>query len=153
MCRVFLPSTRKSLRDFLVISFSLHADDMGPDILHMTASGVEPGTAYTVYLTKRPASAIPSAQFIGEFKTDRHGNGRLTLVAEIVNAFASANQSLADLQGIAGVAGAGGLGTGANTIPLNWIRVYFAEGGMNVFGRREAEFGGGIALTSEDALP
>lgn len=125
----------------------------GPDIFLLTTRGLEPRTRYTVFLTENPTPAFLPAQFIGEFRTDGHGNGRLALNAEIVRAFASANQSLEDDQGIANVPGAGGLANGANTIALNWIRVYLAEGDANVFGPNEAEFGGGIALTSDEALP
>ena len=128
-------------------------NNRGPDIFILRVSGLQPHTRHTVFLTENQTPGFLPAQFIGEFKTNRNGYGQLYLNTEIVNAFASANQSLADDQGIADVAGAGALANGANTIALNWIRVYLAEGGGNVFGSSENDFGGGIALTSNKALP
>lgn len=129
------------------------SNNRAPDIFLLKVSGLEPHTRYTVFLTENPTPGFLPAQFIGEFKTNRHGFGRLYLNTEIVNAFASSNQSLADDQGVADVPGAGAIANGANTIPLNWIRVYLAEGGGNVFGSSEDDFGGGIVLTSDQALP
>ena len=127
----------------------------GPDLFLLKVARLEPHTRYTVFLTEDQAPGLLPAQFIGEFKTNQYGYGRLYLNAEIVNAFASANQSLEDDDGIANVpgSGAGAIANGANTIALNWIRVYLAEGGGNVFGSSEVDFGGGIALTSDKALP
>lgn len=128
-------------------------DKKGPDDFLLVANSLLPNTYYTVFLTENPTPGFLPAQFIGEFKTNGKGFGTLSLNAEIVQAFASANQSLADDQGVAAVQGAGAIANGANTIALNWIRVYLADGGGNVFGPSESEFGGGIALTSEKPLP
>ena len=125
----------------------------GPDDFLLVTYRLKAHTRYTVFLTENPKPGLLPAQFIGEFKTNRKGFGTLTLNAEIVQAFASANQSLADDKGVADVPGAGALANGANTIALNWIRVYLADGGGNVFGSSESKFGGGIALTSDKPLP
>lgn len=125
----------------------------GPDDFLLVSYRLQPMTYYTVFLTESQTPGFLPAQFIGEFKTNERGFGTLSLNAEIVQAFASANQELADDQGIAAVRGAGAIANGANTIPLNWIRVYLAEGGGNVFGPSESEFGGGIVLTSQHPLP
>lgn len=126
--------------------------DRGPDIFRLRTFGLEPRTSYTVFLTESATPGTLPAQFIGEFRTNRRGSGRLSLRAEIVSTFASANQSAEDSLGIGGV-GSGALLNGANTIPLNYIRVYLAKGVGNVFGPNEEQPGGPIALISQEPLP
>ncbi len=121
-----------------------------------------PHARVTVFLTRHQDPSKLPAQFIGEFTANEDGRGRLFLNAEIVDAFASANQTLEDAFGEADVFGAGNLpvpffGT-ANTIPLNWLRGYFAGeiDGIpphNVFGPDENTPGGAIAFISDPPLP
>lgn len=123
------------------------------DTLLMNVRGLNAHTRYTFFITQSPTPGALPAQFLAEFTTDRRGKAQVVLLTEIGNAFASANQSFEDGLGVADVMGAGGIANGANTIALNWFRVYLAEGGMNVFGGSEDEAGGGLALVSERALP
>ncbi len=126
--------------------------ESGADTLLMQVAGLEPHTRYTLFITQSTTPGALPAQFLSEFTTNRSGQANVTLITEIGNAFSSANQSLENEQGVADVAGAGGLANDANTIALNWFRIYAAEGGMNVFGGSEAENGGGLALTSVQSL-
>lgn len=127
----------------------------GPDSFRLLARGLKPRTRYTVFLTQSSTLGALPAQFIGEFRSNRFGNGELTLVTEIVNAFASSNQSLEDANGVADQFAAGALANGANTIPLNFIRVYEARGTnvQSVFGGSDQEVGGGLVLASTRPLP
>lgn len=125
----------------------------GPDSLLLQASGLAAHTRYTLFITQSATPGALPAQLLTEFTTDERGQGNVTLITEIGNAFASANQQLENEQGVADSAGAGGIANGANTIALNWFRVYAAEGGMNVFGGSEDEQGGGLVLTSVEPLP
>lgn len=128
----------------------------GPDSAVLTIRDLPPRSRISVFLTRFQEPGRLPAQFVGEFRTNKHGKGRLRLRTEIINAFASANQALEDENGEADVmAGllveAGGT---ANTIPLNWFRGYFVpEDGGNVFGTSEDVAGGPIAFISEPELP
>lgn len=128
-------------------------NESGVDTLLMRVRGLNANTRYTLFITESDTLGALPAQFLGEFTTNRRGKAKLTLITEIGNAFASANQILEDDFGIADTMGAGGIANGANTIALNWLRVYLAEGGFNVFGGSEDERGGGLVLTSEQPLP
>ena len=90
-----------------------------------------------------------------KLRTDDFGEGELELRAEIVNAFASANQTLEDSFGEADVFGAGTILDGtANTLPLNFFRGYFVElFPHNVFGPDENTLGGPPSFISGPALP
>ena len=115
----------------------------GPDKLRLKISNLPPNERFTVFLTRHQLPARLPAQFIGEFTTNKKGKGKLKLRAEIVNAFASANQTLEDYSGELDVVGAGNLpeplGGTANTIPLNWFRGYFVDlNPHNVFGPDES---------------
>ncbi len=127
----------------------------GPDKMKLKIEGLPPNSRQTVFLTRHRFPSRLPAQFIGEFTTDEDGEGELELKAEIVNAFASANQTLEDAFGEADVAGAGTvLGGTANTIPLNWFRGYFVElFPHNVFGPDEITLGGPPSFISAPALP
>ena len=136
----------------------IHEDPMGPDNLRLGISGLMPHARIAVFLTRHQTPGMLPAQFLGEFTTNSTGKGRLHLRAEIINAFASANQALEDALGEAAIMGAGDLaipnGGSANTIPLNWIRGYFV--GLfphNVFGSDEVTPGGPPAFISSIPLP
>ncbi len=131
----------------------------GPDKLELRIDGLPANERITVFLTTHPGPGKLPAQFIGEFTTNKRGEGKLRLKAEIVSAFASANQDLEDDLGVADNSQAGRLpgppffGT-ANTIPLNWFRGYFVDiFPHNVFGPDENTPGGAIAFVSDPALP
>ncbi len=130
----------------------------GPDKLELQIDGLPANERITVFLTTHQGPGRRPAQFIGEFTTDDDGEGELKLEAEIVSAFASANQDLEDDFGEADDGNAGRLpvplsGT-ANTIPLNWFRGYFVDiDPHNVFGPDENTPGGAIAFISDPALP
>lgn len=128
-------------------------DPTGPDELVVKTRRQKKLTRYTVFLTHSPEIGKLPAQFIGEYETDKYGRGLFKASTEVVNAFASANQSLADESGVADVIAAGALGLGANTIPLNHIRIYEAAGSLSVFGASDEEVGGGLGLSSVRALP
>ena len=130
----------------------------GPDSLALRINNLPPNERISVFLTRHQAPGRLPAQFIGEFTTDDFGKGKLRLRAEIVDAFASANQTLEDNNGEADVAGAGDLplpfGGTANTISLNWFRGYFVDlTPHNVFGSDESTPGGPPAFISEPELP
>ncbi|MDF1662667.1 MAG: hypothetical protein P1V97_12900 [Planctomycetota bacterium] len=127
----------------------------GPDSFQLSVQHLKPLTLYTVFLThSRKEGALP-AHYLAEFKTDRRGEGRLKLLTEIINVFASANQGVENRAGIADSMGAGALLNGATTVPLNFIRIYSAKanGVESVFGRSEGEKGGGLVLVSDSELP
>ncbi len=130
----------------------------GPDELKLQIAGLPADERITVFLTTHQGPGRLPAQFIGEFTTDDDGEGELELEAEIVSAFASANQMLEDPFGEADDPLAGRLpvplGGMANTIPLNWFRGYFVDiFPHNVFGPDENTAGGAIAFLSSAALP
>lgn len=130
----------------------------GPDLLRLKIFNLPPNERFTVFLSRHHRPARLPAQFIGEFTTNKRGKGKLRLRAEIINAFASANQTEEDLRGEADVDGAGNLyfhfGGTANTIPLNWFRGYFVNlDPHNVFGPDEITPGGPPAFISYPELP
>ncbi len=127
------------------------------DSLKLRANGLNPRTRYSVFLTESPVPGALPAQFLGEFTANKKGKGKFKVRTEIINAFASANQSVADNFGIADILPpppAGAIANGANTIALDWIRIYVIPPvGGNVFGGSEIELGGPLVLTSDEALP
>lgn len=129
----------------------------GVDSFKLKAYGLNPNTRYSVFLTESPVPGALPAQFLGEFTSNKKGKGKFKAKTEIINAFASANQSEADDSGIANTPPpppAGAIANGANTIALDWIRVYvIPPAGGNVFGGSENELGGPLVLTSDEALP
>lgn len=136
----------------------IHENPTGPDKLELRIDGLPPNERITVFLSTHQGPGRLPAQFIGEFTTRNNGGGNLNLNAEIISAFASANQSLEDDFGEADTFRAGRLpiplGGTANTLPLNWFRGYFVDiSPHNVFGPDENTAGGAIAFTSTPALP
>lgn len=132
----------------------------GPDKLKLKIEGLPPKARITVFLTRHQGPGALPAQFIGEFTTNKDGEGKLKLNTEIVNAFASANQTREDAFGEAPPSPPPSPGTlpfaggTANTIPLNWLRGYFVDiFPHNVFGPDENTPGGAIAFLSTPALP
>lgn len=138
----------------------------GPDSMRLKMEGLPPNERMTVFLTEDQVAGGLPAQFIGEFTTNAQGKGKLHLRAEIVNAFASANQQQEDANGVARNVGIppppGLLPTGgtANTISLNWFRGYFVDikpavpdTPGTVFGPDETTPGGVIAFFSDVPLP
>ena len=132
----------------------------GPDEVELTIDGLPANERITVFLTRHQGLGALPAQFIGEFTTDDDGSGELELEAEIVDAFASANQTREDAFGEAPPSAAPSPGTlpfaggTANTIPLNWFRGYFVDiFPHNVFGPDENTPGGAIAFLSAAPLP
>ena len=129
----------------------------GVDTFKLKAKGLKPNARYSVFLTESPLPGALPAQFLGEFKANKKGKGKFKAVTEIINAFASANVAAQDDSGISGM-GSGALAKGANTIPLDFIRVYIIppnNKGGNVFGGSEDEPGGKpLVLTSgnDDSL-
>ncbi len=123
----------------------IRVNPTGPDKLKLKVKGMPANTVMTVFLTfHRTPGGLP-AQFLGEFKTDKKGKGKLKLVTEIVNAFASANPSLDGGDGEEpGGTDVDKIDKGALRFPLNWFRGYRAGGG-NVFGT--SDLTGGSART------
>src|SRR5262249_8321449 len=80
---------------------------------------------------------------------------------EVVDAYGTANQFLADGQGIADIAGAGQRANGAGTFAMDWLRIYEAvapdaevvAGGGSVFGHRGNVRAGALALFSSTPIP
>lgn len=124
----------------------------GPDELYMPVYGLSPNTVYTVFLGQSGTTGALPVQFLGQYTTDANGSAIFEVEAEIINAYAVANQLVENDQGIATIRGAGDVTAGANTIPLNWIRVY-TTGTINVFGTSETNSGGGHIMTSKAPLP
>lgn len=132
-------------------------DKRGPDQFRFRARNLKPQTRYTVFMAQSSTVGALPVQFIGEFTTNKKGQGQLNLTTEIIDAFASANQTLENNLGIADTPGAGALSNGANTIPLNFIRVYVgvaSPGGLqSVFGTSEKKPGGGLVMSTRRPLP
>ena len=130
-------------------------DPDGPDQMMIRVSGLPGSTRFTVFLTHSPITGALPAQFLGEFTTQPNGKGHFKVVTEVTNAFASANISMTDALGIAEVLAAGALINGANTIPLDWIRIYRAEPDslLTVFGSADGVPGGTLGLTALQPLP
>ena len=138
----------------------LEHNPSGPDEMSLTIEGLAANQRITVFLTRHQGLGALPAQFIGEFTTDEDGEGELELKAEIVDAFASANQAVENAFGEAPPSPPPSPGTlpfaggTANTIPLNWFRGYFVNiFPHNVFGPDENTPGGAIAFLSTPALP
>jgi hypothetical protein len=136
---------------------TIEVEEYGVDSFKLKAKDLAPNTRYSVFLTESPVPGALPAQFLGEFTSNSKGKGKFKAKTEIVNAFASANQSVEDDLGIANMLPpppAGAIGNGANTIALDWIRVYvIPPAGGNVFGGSESEPGGALVLRSDEALP
>jgi len=137
---------------------TIEVEEYGVDSFKLKANDLDPNTRYSVFLTESPVPGALPAQFLGEFTSNSKGKGKFKAKTEIVNAFASANQSVEDDYGIANILPplppAGALGNDANTIALDWIRVYvIPPAGGNVFGGSESEPGGALVLRSDEALP
>lgn len=124
-----------------------------PDNFHLSVRNLKPNFRYTVFLGQSQTLGALPVEFVGEFSTDTDGRGTFHAVTEVINAFASANQVLEDANGVADVLAAGALANGANTIPLNWVRIYEASGTISVFGGSEREIGGPLGPVSDVALP
>lgn len=130
-------------------------DPNGPDAMQVHVANMLPNTIFTLFLTQSQIGGSLPVQFLGQFQTNNQGAGNIEVKTEIVNAYATANQTLENALGIANILGAGILARGANTIPLNFIRVYFG-GAANiptVFGVNEKQPGGLFVLASTQALP
>ena len=132
-------------------------DKRGPDQLRFKAKGLKAQTRYTVFMAQSSTVGALPVQFLGEFTTDKKGRGQLNLTTEIIDAFATANQTLENNLGLAATPGAGALANGANTIPLNYIRVYLgvsSPGGLqSVFGTSAKKPGGGLVMSTKRPLP
>jgi len=137
---------------------------VGPDamIVKITERNCLPSfTKITVLLTQSPTLGSLPAQFVGEFTTDSRGLANYSVVTEVVDAFASANQSFENELGVADIFAAGARGNGANTIPLDWVRMYIGDGdqgfidavGGSVFGHADTVLGGALNLTTAAAIP
>lgn len=139
----------------------------GPDLMTLSARKLPPRSRITVLLTEDQAPGGLPAQFIGEFTTDRKGRGDLTVLTEVVNAFASGSP-LADQtdenpnDGVVkgNVPGGHEPPPGGTAVihALNWIRGYLVlppgnEGAVNVFGPDENTLVGPPVFISEPALP
>jgi hypothetical protein len=139
----------------------------GPDELLITVSGLPlPVTRYTVFLTQSATVGALPAAFLGEFSSSAYCDGpyyfgcqpiaaagTFSVTTEVANGFSGSNTTLTNAMGIADVPGAGALANGANTIPLNWIRIYAASGTLGVFGGSENEVGGPLVLRTATAIP
>ncbi len=127
----------------------------GPDSLDLRVERMPPNLRVTVFLGEDQTPGGLPVQFLGEFTTDHKGRGRLRVATEIVNAFATANQSMENELGIARNQGnfPDLLENGANTIPLNWFRGYAAVDSGTVFGPDENTPGGPPVFIQETPLP
>jgi len=136
-------------------TIEIHEHKDGPDRLDLRMDHLPPHLRVTVFICETSIPGSLPAQYLGEFTSDRHGHGRLKLETEIVDAFASANMSMQDASGIVHNTGnfPDALANGANTIPLNFIRGYAAEGGVNIFGPDEDHAGGGPVFIHTTPIP
>lgn len=127
----------------------------GPDTMVLQVDNLVANTIFTAFLTNSPTGGSLPVQFLGQFTTNNRGAGQIEVKTEIVNAYATANQTLENQFGIANILGAGVIARGANTIPLNFIRVYFGNAANvpTVFGTSERAPGGFFVLASTVALP
>lgn len=119
----------------------IESDENGPDTLALRRVRLAPHTRYTTFLAhgNRQLGSLP-VQFVGEFTTDRQGNGKLKVSTEIVNAYVAVNSADGAPQAIA----------------LDHIRIYRAEpenaDEATVFGVSELRAGGGLAITSSNRI-
>jgi len=74
------------------VAVELKEEERGVDTLRLDARGLPADTDFAVFLTSRDAFASPAfgaVQYIGDFTTNRGGNGRLKVDAIIAEAFVS----------------------------------------------------------------
>ncbi len=93
-------------------------------------------------------------QFLGNVTSDDFGQATISFTTEVVGAYAAHNHQFTDSSGIADVFAAGALSLGANTIPLDWIRIYFAvpDQVQSVFGVDDISPGGGLLMSSSTPI-
>lgn len=131
----------------------------GPDNVAIQVQGLTPNTRYTVMLANSPVDGALPTQLVREYMTNNTGAATFTFKTEVTNAFSAANQMLENQQGVADVLAAGAFAMGANTIPLNWLRIHEADPTNNVglpatvFGASEYEMGGRHVMSTSQPLP
>lgn len=134
-------------------------NERGPDTVTLRLRDLPPNARFTIFLAESPAGGQLPVQLLGEVTTTGSGTAFLTVITEVVNAFATSNNILEGANGstvVNGVptSGAGSRANGAVALPLNFLRVYqFVENGTTVFGPSDAIPGGGFIGGTTEALP
>ena len=109
---------------------------------------LQPMTRYAMFLGQSSTVGALPVHLVGEFTTDINGRGFLSSELEVVDAFDSANPSL-ESGGVADIRGAGAFRNGALQIPMDFLRIYLADGSISVFsGGPQGAMGGGLIATT-----
>jgi hypothetical protein len=106
-------------------------DPAGSDDAFLSVT-LDPSTRYTAFLAQSATGGALPVHLIGEFTTDKDGRGFLAARLEIVDAFDAANPAQ-EVGGLADVLGSGALANGGVQIPLDFVRIYRANGSTTVF--------------------
>ena len=137
-------------------------DPLGPDTLFLEMAGLPANARITVFLAEHPTPGGLPARFLGGFTTNQHGRGRLRLLAEVVDAVATAHLPRQDAIGGAldekSEAPSSGVRftaeDAAAPIPLDWLRGYMVDpSGFHTFGADEHTLGGTPVFVSTSPLP
>lgn len=84
------------------VTVDLTTDAIGKDRFQIKAKGLQPRTDFTVFLLEQSGSPFGAAEYIGDFTTNRWGNGHATfdLIVEEAFAFNNATQERTDLNAV-----------------------------------------------------
>jgi hypothetical protein len=84
------------------VKVDLTTDAVGKDRFQIKAKGLQPRTDFTVFLLEQSGSPFGAAEYIGDFTTNRWGNGHATfdLIVEEAFAFNNATQERTDLNAV-----------------------------------------------------
>jgi hypothetical protein len=113
----------------------------GPDDTFMSVT-LDPNTRYAFFLAQSPAGGALPVHLLGEFTTDRDGRGFLAAQLEVVDAFDAANPSQ-EVNGVAEAGAPGAIANGGIQIPMDFLRIYRANGSLSVFSGGPAGATGG----------
>jgi hypothetical protein len=84
------------------VTVDLTTAAIGKDSFTVQASGLRPKTDFTVFLLEKAGAPFGAAEYIGDFSTDRWGNGtgRFTLIVEEAFAFNNETKARTDLNAV-----------------------------------------------------
>jgi hypothetical protein len=84
------------------VTVDLTTEERGKDTFRIRASGLQPRTAFTVFLLEKAGAPFGAAEYIGDFDTNRYGQGRgrFDLIVEEAFAFNNETQDRVDLNSV-----------------------------------------------------
>jgi hypothetical protein len=84
------------------VKVSLTTDKKGKDTFTIKARGLKPRTDFTVFLVEQAGAPFGAAEYIGDFTTNRHGQGdnSFKLIVEEAFAFNNATHTRTDLNSV-----------------------------------------------------